>query len=246
MNPVAVLKTLGPIDAKTLRRDSFLRWIVCLPLLLGAVLYWFVPALTQWLIGEHGFDLAPYHTLITSYLVVLMVPVILGQVLGFMLLDERDDGTLRALLITPMSMEGYLLYKIGIPLLGSSVIVMGVLTLGNLAPLPWYQLGPIALLYAIETPIMTLLMAGMCENKVQGFAFGKTVGNILLIPVAAYFLDPPWQYLAGIFPPFWTLKAFWLASEGAPGYWITIAVGLAVHVAALAWLVDRFQRNIRR
>ena len=173
-------------------------------------------------------------------------PVILGQVLGFMLLDERDDGTLHALLITPMSMKGYLAYKIGVPLLGSSVIVMAVLSLGNLAPMPGYQLVPIALLYAIETPIMTLLMAGMGENKVQGFAFGKTVGNILLIPVAAYFLDPPWQYLAGVFPPFWTLKAFWLASEGAPGYWIAIAIGFVAHIGALVWLVARFNRNIRQ
>jgi fluoroquinolone transport system permease protein len=246
MNALAILRTLGPIDARTLRRDSFLRWIVLLPLLLGAGLYWFVPALTQWLITEYDFDLVPYHTLITSYMTVLMVPVILGQVLGFMLLDERDDGTLRALLITPMPIEGYLAYRIGLPLLGSSVIVIAVLVLANLAPLPWYQLGPIALLYAIETPIMTLLMAGMCENKVQGFAFGKTVGNIMLIPVAAYFVDPPWQYLAGVLPPFWTLKAFWLASEGSPGFGVTIAVGLAVHIAALAWLIKRFNRNIHR
>lgn len=246
MNPVAILKTLGPIDAKTIRRDSFLRWFLFIPLLLGAGLYWGLPALSQWLLGEHDFDLAPYHTLIVSYLVVLMVPLILGQVLGFVLLDERDDGTLRALLVTPMSIEGYLAYRIGLPLLGSSVIAVAVLVLANLAPLPWYQLGPIALLYAIETPIMTLLMAGLCENKVQGFAFSKTVGNLLLIPVAAYFVDPPWQYLAGVFPTFWPLKAFWLASEGAPGYWTTIAVGLAVHVAVLAWLVKRFNRNIRR
>ncbi len=244
MNPVAILTALGPIDAKALRRDSFLRWIVLLPLLLGAGLYWFVPALTQWLSSEYDFDLVPYHTLITSYMIVLMVPVILGQVLGFMLLDERDDGTLRALLITPMSIEGYLAYKIGVPLLGSSAIVVAVLALSNLAPLPWYQLGPIALLYAIETPIMTLLMAGLCENKVQGFAFAKTVGNVMLIPVAAYFVDPPWQYLAGVLPPFWTLKAFWLASEGAPGYWVAIAVGFAAHIAALAWLVKRFNRNL--
>jgi len=47
LNPVAILKTLGPIDAKALRRDSFLRWIVFIPLLLGAVMFWGVPALTQ-------------------------------------------------------------------------------------------------------------------------------------------------------------------------------------------------------
>ncbi len=246
MNPVAILKTLGPIDARTVRRDSFLRWVLLLPFVLGAILYWGLPALTQWLLRAHDFDLAPYHVLVVSYLVVAMVPLILGQVLGFMLLDERDDGTLRALLVTPMSIEGYLVYRIGVPLLGSSAIAFAVLVMAKLAPLPSHQLVPIALLYAIETPIMTLLMAGMCENKVQGFAFAKTVGSLALIPVAAYFVDPPWQYLAGVIPPFWPLKAFWLASEGAPGYWSTIAVGLVVHVGVLAWLVKRFKRNIRR
>ncbi len=246
MNPVAVFRTLGPIDAKTIRRDSFLRWILLIPLILVGVLQWGLPALTDWLMSSQEFDLTPYHTLITSYLVVLMVPLILGQVLGFMLLDERDDGTLRALLVTPMSIEGYLGYRIGVPMLGSSVIAFAVLVVAEIVPLPWYQLAPIALLYAIETPIMTLLMAGMCENKVQGFAFAKTVGNIMLIPVAAYFLDPPWQFIAGVFPPFWPLKAFWLASEGADGYWATIAVGLVVHVAVLGWMMKRFDRSIRR
>lgn len=246
MNPVAILQTLGPIDAKSIRRDSFLRWILAIPLIIGALLRWGLPALTSWLAQAHDFDLTPYHTLITSYLVVLMIPLILGQVLGFMLLDERDDGTLRALLVTPMPIEGYLLYRIGIPLLGSSVLALAVLLAASVVPLPWYQLAPIAVLYAFETPMMTLLMASMCENKVQGFAFSKTVGNVMLIPVAAYFLDPPWQYAAGVFPPFWPLKAFWLASAGADGFWLVIAVGLVAHVAGLAWMAKRFVRSVHR
>lgn len=246
MTAVAILKTLAPIDAKAIRRDSLLRWMLLIPLLLIAALQWGLPALSEWLATSHGFDLAPYHTLIVSYLIVVMGPVLIGQVLGFMLLDERDDDTLRALLITPLPIEGYLAYRIGLPMLASAVVTMGALAFLDSVPLPWHQLAPIAVLYAIEAPIIALIMVGMCSNKVQGFAFSKASGQVLMLPAAAWFLDPPWQYAAGVFPTYYPLKAFWLASAGAPGYWLAIAIGLIVHIAVLAWLIRRFNRNIHR
>ena len=36
MRALAVIRALGPIDAKLIRRDSFLGWVLFLPLLLAA------------------------------------------------------------------------------------------------------------------------------------------------------------------------------------------------------------------
>ena len=247
MNALSVIRALGPIDARSIRRDSYLGWVLFLPLGIAALVRWGVPWLTEWLAVAHDFDLTPYHMLITSYAVVLMVPLLLGQILGFLLLDERDDDTLTALLVTPLPLEGYLAYRIGLPLLSGMLLSVLAVILTGLVELPFSLLVPIALLYALETPILTLLMASVCENKVQGFALIKAVGAAPLLAAAAYFLDEPWQYAAGLIPTYWPLKAFWLASEGSTAAcWGVIAVGLAAHVALLAVLLRRFDRVLHR
>ncbi len=86
MRALAVLRALGPIDAKIIRRDSCLGWVLFLPLLIAALVRWGVPWLTDRLEATVGFDLVPYHMLIASYVVVLMVPLLVGQIIGFLLL----------------------------------------------------------------------------------------------------------------------------------------------------------------
>jgi fluoroquinolone transport system permease protein len=115
MRTLAVIRALAPIDAKSIRRDSYLGWVLLIPLGIAALLRWGVPGLTDWLAVSLDFDLAPYYVLITSYAAALMVPLLIGQLLGFLLLDERDDDTLTALLVTPLPLEDYLAYRIGLP-----------------------------------------------------------------------------------------------------------------------------------
>jgi fluoroquinolone transport system permease protein len=45
-----------------------------------------------------------------SFLVVVM-PALVGMVIGFLLLDQRDDQTLAALQVTPLTLNGYLIYR---------------------------------------------------------------------------------------------------------------------------------------
>jgi fluoroquinolone transport system permease protein len=247
MRALAVIRALAPIDAKSIRRDSYLGWVLLIPLGIAALVRWGVPRLSDWLAVSLDFDLAPYYVLITSYAVALMVPLLIGQLLGFLLLDERDDDTLTALLVTPLPLEDYLAYRIGLPLLGCTLLVMLAVLATDLVQLPLTLLGPIALLYALEAPMLTLLMASVCENKVQGFALVKAVGAVPLLSAAAYFLEEPWQYAAGVIPTFWPVKAFWLASEGSSAaFWAVFAAGLAVHVVILALLLRHFGRVLHR
>ncbi len=44
-------------------------------------------------------------------LVALLVPNAMGIVLGFQLVEEKDEGSLLAVAVTPMSLEQYFLYR---------------------------------------------------------------------------------------------------------------------------------------
>lgn len=121
MKTLRVLQALGPIDTKSVSRDSLLRWMVFYPLLLAGLIRWGVPWLTVRLLMQFQFDLTPYYSLLMSF-VLLMTPMLTGMVIGFLLLDQRDDQTLTALQVTPLTLSGYLVYRISLPILSPSEI----------------------------------------------------------------------------------------------------------------------------
>ncbi len=242
MRGLTVLKALGPIDARSIQRDSLLAWLVAMPILVGLLVRWATPPVTAWLARDFGFDLVPYYTLLMSYFVVLQVPMIAGLVIGFLMIEERDDRTLTALFVTPLPVAGYLRYRVGWPLLLGAALTCVSFQIAGLVTLPWGWLLAIVALAALEAPLMSLFLFGFAADKVQAFAFVKGVGAVLLAPVAAWFAPEPWQYLAGLVPSYWPIKAFWLVSEARDGTAaLALAVGLLVHVALLWALLQRFR-----
>ena len=130
----AVIRGLGPIDLKSIARDSMLRWLVGMPIVLAFAFRWGVPIVNAWLGERNGFDLTPYYPLLTSFL-VLMVPTLMGSVVGFLLLDQRDDRTLTALQVTPLTAQGYLAYRIAVPMAVSVPVMMASNAIADLAPM---------------------------------------------------------------------------------------------------------------
>ena len=61
MTIVEVAKALGPIDAKSVRRDPLLRWLVFYPGVIAAIVRWGVPILRNHLIV--AFSLTPSPTI---------------------------------------------------------------------------------------------------------------------------------------------------------------------------------------
>ena len=241
----AVIRALGPIDARSVARDSMLRWLVGTPLVLALVFRWGVPVLHAWLGERYGFDLAPYYPLLTSFL-VLMVPTLLGAVVGFLLLDQRDDRTLTALQVTPLTVEGYLAYRIAVPMLASIPVMMVSIAIADLVTMGVGAAFAASVQAAPAAPLYALFVAAFASNKVQGFALLKGVGVLTWPPVFAWFVTSPWQVAIGIDPLYWPLKVFWMLEAGEPGVWLYFLAGLA-YQGLLVWiLVRRFQAVIAR
>jgi fluoroquinolone transport system permease protein len=162
---------------------------------------------------------------------LMTAPGIVGMVIGFLLLDERDARTLSALRVTPISLRQYLAYRIASPLvLGTASTLLGYPLIG-IAPIPFASLLMIAAVAGVSAPLLTLVLASAAPNKVAGFAVVRVLNGVNLLPVAAFFLPLPLQYIAGITRTYWPMRALWSAAAGEPylGY---LAVG--VMTAALA------------
>jgi fluoroquinolone transport system permease protein len=190
-----------------------------------------IPAITNAL-ANNGFRLEPFYPLIMSgYL--MTAPGIVGMVVGFMLLDERDARTFSALRVTPLSIRQYLGYRLTVPLIAGTLMTLVAYPLAGLTPMPFAFLLPITVVGGMSAPTLALVLAIAAPNKVAGFAVVKVLNSINLLPLIAYFVPMPIQLFAGILPAFWPMRAFWAAAEGEPFLPFILAGAVAGLVAML-------------
>jgi fluoroquinolone transport system permease protein len=245
MRASTVVRALGPIDLKNIARDSLLRWIVGLPIVLALLIRWATPMVAARLRNEYAFDLVPYYPLLVTF-VLLISPMLAGMVIGFLLLDQRDDRTLTALQVTPLSLTGYLVYRMAVPMLAGIAITMVAVPLCGLVPIGVVPLLVTAVAAAPLAPVFALFLGAFAANKVQGFALMKVAGIVNWPPIIAYFLPTPWQWLMGIIPTYWPAKLFWMLEAGQSGYGPYLAVGVAYSLGLSTLLVRRFKTVMHR
>ena len=240
-----VVRALGPIDLKSVTRDTMLRWLVCVPIMWALLARWGVPVLTSWLAERYAFDLRPYYPLLMSF-IVLMVPTLVGAVVGFLLLDHRDDNTLTALQVTPLTVRGYLVYRTAVPIALSIVMIMAVIAIADVVSIGVVPALLAALQAAPAAPLYAVFVGAFAANKVQGFALLKAAGVLSWPPIFAFFVESEWQVAFGLDPLYWPVKLFWMLEAGESGAWIYYIVGLGYQSALVVWLLRRFERVVCR
>jgi len=249
MRGARAFEALGPVDARNVARDPLLRWMLVLPLFF-ALLFRVVAGLaTDWLAG-YGIALEAYHPLIASF-IVLIAPMICGVVVGFLLLDQKDDGTLHALRVTPLTPGAWLAYRLAGPMALSVLLTPIMLTASGLSDV---GLGGQLLAGVVAAPLapaFTLFLAAFARNKVQGFALMKASGVVNWPPILAWFVDGPWHGVFGLVPTYWPARLYW-SLEGSPqpaspgDVAIQALVGLVYPAVLTVLFYRRFNRTLQR
>ncbi|OHD57109.1 MAG: hypothetical protein A2Y33_09295 [Spirochaetes bacterium GWF1_51_8] len=218
----ALLKT----DIKSISRDSILIAITLAPILIALVFKFGIPPLRE--LAAPYFELRDYYPLITAFFPVI-VPSMYGFVIGFMLLDDRDENTLTALAVTPLGKMGYVWYKLSIPTLTSLVMVLALTPFIGLMQFDFIRFIPVALMTSLEAPIVTLFLSSFASNKVEGLALAKLDGVFFLPMCVPFFTKSPLQYIGGIMPSFWAGKSFESLSAGWEVFLPVLLLGFASH-----------------
>jgi fluoroquinolone transport system permease protein len=235
---------LADADRRLVWRDPLLKWVLLLPVGLALLFRILIPQAHETLLRATGVDIAPYYPLIMGgYL--MNAPGIVGMVIGFLLLDERDARTLTALRVTPVSIRRYLAYRISGPLVVATATTLIGYPLIGITPLPFGQLLAISVVAGLSAPLIALVLATAAPNKVAGLAVVKVLNGVNLLPIAAYFLPTPAQYLAGVIPTYWPMRVFWSAAQHE-SYSVYLAIGCLAGAFALAVAVRLFERQLLR
>ncbi len=238
MSVMAMLRELAGAEWRSIRRDSMLRGMLILVFLLALFTRWLIP----WISVRFDLDLVPFYPLIMSGLVIFLGPVLVGFIVGMLLLDERDEGTLQAISVTPLPMWQYFAWKLVWPVVTTTILTVLMFPIVGLMPFRWNYLTAV-IVGAMWAPLLALIMSCFARNKLQGFVLMRISNVLLLIPMLAWFF-PEFGPLLAVFPAFWPMKSLWLAAEGNSDL-ICFVVGVVFHLALIAWLYRRFQAVLR-
>jgi fluoroquinolone transport system permease protein len=239
-------RALGKGDARSIARDSFLVFLLIFPLAMALIMRFLLPPVAARLADRVA--IVPYYPLILAYTFLLTLPLMFGVLVGLMLLDERDDDTLTALQVTPLSTRSYLSYRLFFPYLLAMIYAVVLMAIIGLHEPPFWPVIPVAAVAAMAAPFFSLFMSTFAGNKVEGLAVMKGAGIFLIAPVIDWFVDAAWTPLLGIFPTYWPVTAYWMAVDGETGqrFWTYLLVGVVFQVLVTLWLVRRFTRVIQR
>jgi len=235
------LATLSLNDFKNIIREPLLIFLMLGPVLLLFALRWVIPFFTE--ILSPYLDLREFYPLIAG-IVPLFVPMLIGFLTGFILLDERDEQVYLMLIVTPLAKGGYLAYRIILPTLVSLIYSIMILPFISIADIPFVSIVVVSFLAAFEAPLTALFLAGFAGNKVEGLALSKGLGIFLAIPIAGFFIGYPWKLFAGIIPFYWPINAILIGDYLKIEFWLHIFVGFIIHFFALWILIKRFKEKL--
>jgi fluoroquinolone transport system permease protein len=231
------IASLAITDLRNWIRDPLLLYIGFSPFIIGVLARFGIQPIDTAL---DFVDLAAYAPELLAALAFTPAGTF-GFAAGFFMLEDREQGTLRALRTTPLTGRGYLAYR-GVVFLGlsflSTLVMIPLVDLGTL-PATWFV--AISLVMSLQTAIAGLLMASLASNTVEGVGVSKLLGFLIIAPVAAIALvESSLQLVTGVFPPYWASKALvLLMNDGAnaAGY---LVVGVLYQLALVGVLLRVF------
>ncbi len=229
------LRTLS-YDYKLLKGDPMLMLSMGVPFILWAIMQFLFPWIIEVVIDQWDYDLSPYYQQAGTFFLML-VPMLMGMVYGFVLLDERDGGIITAISVTPTGKKGYLLLRMGIPITISFIFVLLFVLLLHLSDFrSFVQLILIALVISSQSLILLLFLGAFADNKVMGLAISKGFGILLLGPLLDYVLPSPFNWIGGYSPFFWASRAFLTPEDSM--FWLYALISILFHTLLL-WILFR-------
>jgi len=191
VSDVPKLTALLRKDARGVYRDRFLLWLCVYPLVLAALLR----AVAPWIpIDGMRLYLAPA--------ALMLAPNLLGIVLGFALIEEREQKTWLLLRVLPLRERTLFGYLATTATLLSLLLSLACAWIYGLPVADLAGFLGVAAANALTAPLLMLMLGAAAANKIEGLALGKIISTSSAVPLLCFVLAPPWQ-VALVWSPFY-------------------------------------------
>ena len=227
-------------DFKRLLREPVMALLFLVPLLIPVLLQMVVEYLIPFAQAYVAFDITPYHSYFLSFTLII-VPSLLGIVMGFMLLDDKDGHIAELMSVTPLGINQYLAIRLGFVSAFTFVYVIYSYYIFGMMLIPFWTLLFLAVLLSVHGAALGLLLFLVADDKVKGLTYAKGL-NLVILFAFADLLKLNWvRGLAMAFPPYWITRIIM-----HPGQVTALAAGAAAHLIWIVVLILFFKRSLGR
>jgi fluoroquinolone transport system permease protein len=224
---------------KQISKDAML-FIACFaPILCGLFFQFGIPFVEKLLTKQFHLTeiLSPYY-LIFDIILAVITPLMLCFIAAMVILGEIDDNVANYMVVTPLGKSGYLVSRLGIPMVIAFAMTLIVLPIFSLTKLSVGLIIGISILTSLIGFIISMLVISISTNKVEGMAVTKLSGIFIVgIPVP-FFVTENVQYLLAFLPSFWLSK---FAMESKIIY---LLFGIITSIGWILLLLKRFIRKM--
>ncbi len=223
-------------DAKNIIRDPVLVYVSILAILPTFIIYFFGEKIAN----EFNFPTSVFNLAVPT--ILTFSAFLVGWISGFLILEERDDGPLIAVEITPIGKNGLMVYRLTLTFIMSAIITL--LSIELLLPnMVWEMKIFYIILIGLEAMSMALIIPALANNKVEGLAVAKLVNIGALMPALAL-IPSAWRYLGAIFPTYWIGESFQFTPFQYLSQNIIILLAIISHIAVFLLLFLLFKKRI--
>lgn len=204
-----MMTTFVSSEMKKWTRDSLTAFMMIYPVIFGVIGRYVLP----WAEENSGFSLDLYGDFAMAAL-VLLTPMIYGAVMGFSILDDRDDGVLTAIRVTPLTIGGFLSFRVVLVMFFTFIASIFVILFSNFGPLTLWETLMISAVNTLGAPIAGFLINAFASNKIEGFAIMKGTGMVVAFPIIGLIFTDAKEFIFAVVPGFWPAKAISVLFRG--------------------------------
>ncbi|WP_070000123.1 hypothetical protein [Cellulosilyticum sp. I15G10I2] len=196
-------------DIRYMKKDPMVWMILSVPILYIAIYHLLVLRLDF---------LLPYKGAI-QYMIIVLMPFFIGMVLGFRMLDEKDEHMLSFYAVSPLGIRGYIGLRVAMAVI---LNLLGIIMIGMFGVFPrayWFFILIQTLLLA---PFVFLILGLIGKNKIQGLTLVKIMGMIFMLPLLKLIKANPLDKIFILIPSY---NIFELIVNQAFDYGVFVYIG---------------------
>lgn len=230
-------------ELKKWLRDPMMVFLLAYPLILSGIVRLGVPYAEE----QFHFSLAAYYHIVIAA-IMLLTAAVTGGIIGFSILDDRDDRILYAIDVSPVSFNVFMGFRfiLSFVLTYSSCIL--AVRIADLGDLPLYAALLVPVPISLFSSVSAMFINFFATNKVEGFAMMKAGAMIIVFPIVSLFFTDFKEFFFGFEPNFWAVKALSTAIRPDTGFnlgfWGYYPVGLVYAAALNVFAYKMFRKRV--
>lgn len=234
-------KKLFKADIKFIARDPMLLFAILAPFFVILFLRLLFPLIDGFIFLKTGFQPDKYYSLIAISMIPI-IPILVGMVYAFILLDENELHILRIISVTPAGMKNFLFMQMMMPaFLGFFMVLISIFLTNPVHSEGWLRTIFVAFLLSTQSSFVFLFIGSLAGNRVEGLALSKLYGVFLIAVPLGLLLHHPWNYFAFFSPLYWSACA-WECSAPVESL-IYGAISMVITFVCIAILFRHFLRK---